>query len=120
MTFTVPSAFLMVTAPPALSCDVTKFATIVCAWKLRFEAVGGEVPAGYTVRRLEDEPLTATTLMTTPVAPAGTELPLPGSTYPVTWSVSVPPAPSAWQPPAVPPQTPFVVLRILKPGVIGV
>src|SRR5579864_5809649 len=83
----------MLTQPcPALapSVTVTRFAITVCAAKLRLEALGLEVPNGYTVSRLEDEPFTSVTFSTTAVAVASTGV-VP---TPVTRSARIAPGPS--------------------------
>ena len=58
---------------PALapSVTVTRFAITVWAAKLRFDAFGRDVPYGYTVSRLDAEPLTSVTLSTPALALAG-------------------------------------------------
>src|ERR1700722_7772878 len=79
--------------PPTLpSVTVTRFAVVVCAAKLRLDALGLVANDGKIVSRLAADPFPSVPLSTAAVAVAGIWLPAPTL---VTWRVRVSPGPNA-------------------------
>src|SRR5579862_6376927 len=68
-----PTALNSVIAPPALSSTMARFASALPGARLRLEASGRLVPAGYTITTVPPLPwLMAVMFATTAAAPAGT------------------------------------------------